>query len=192
VSLPDPSPFPGEEIPFPYVFVGDEAFPLTNYIMRPYSRKTLTDENRIFNYRLSRARRVIENTFGILTARWKILQKPLCMSPANCENLFRALPCLHNFIMMGEEEKNWNDREYCSRNIIDVEAENGTITDGEWKQYYSSHFARLGRVGANRAGDTAKGMRNYLRDYFTSSTGEEQAPWQYIRAFRGDVINLPE
>ncbi|XP_025266104.1 protein ALP1-like [Camponotus floridanus] len=73
VSLPDPSPLPGEEIPFPYMFVGDEAFPLTNYIMRPYSRKTLTDENRIFNYRLSRARRVIENIFGILTARWKIL-----------------------------------------------------------------------------------------------------------------------
>lgn len=66
MCLPDPSPLPGEEIPFPYVF---EAFSFTNYIMRPYSRKTLTDENRIFNYRLSRARQVIENTFGILTAR---------------------------------------------------------------------------------------------------------------------------
>lgn len=50
----------------------------------------------------------------------------------------------------------------------------------------------FGRVEANRAGDTAKGMRNYLRDYFISPIGEEQAPWQYIRAFRGDIINLPE
>ncbi|KMQ83422.1 nuclease harbi1-like protein [Lasius niger] len=114
------------------------------------------------------------------------------MSPVNCENLFRALPCLHNFIMMGEEGRNLNDREYCSRNIIDVETEDGTITDGEWKKNYSSNFARFDRVGANRAGDTAKGMRNYLRDYFISSIGEEQAPWQYIRAFRGDIINLPE
>ncbi|XP_071645996.1 uncharacterized protein [Temnothorax longispinosus] len=53
VSLPDPSPIPGKERPFPYVFVGDEAFPLTEYMMRPYPRRTLTDENRIFNYRLS-------------------------------------------------------------------------------------------------------------------------------------------
>lgn len=192
MALPDPSPLPGEEIPFPYVFVGDEAFPLTNYMMRPYPRKTLTDENRISNYHLSRARRVIENyPFGILTARWKILQKPLCMSPANCGNIFKALSCLHNFIMMGDEDKNWSDRMYCPRNIIDTETENGTITDGEWNSYYSAHFAKLGRVGAN-AGDTAKGMRNYLRDYFISSIGEEQTPWQYTRAFRGDVINLPE
>ncbi|XP_011858328.1 PREDICTED: uncharacterized protein LOC105555895 [Vollenhovia emeryi] len=169
VPLPDPSPLPGSEMPFPYVFVGDEAFPLTTYMMRPYPRKTLTDEKRIFNYRLSRARRVIENAFGILTARWKILQRPLCMSPTNCENIFRALPCLHNFIMMAEEERNWNDREYCPRNIIDVETEDGTITDGEWRNYCISYFARLGRVGANRAGDIANGMRNYLRDYFVSS-----------------------
>ncbi|XP_018371952.1 PREDICTED: uncharacterized protein LOC108766874 [Trachymyrmex cornetzi] len=68
IFLPDPTLLPGTNIPFPFVFIGDEAFPLSTHMMRPYPRKKLTDDMRIFNYRLSRARRTIENTFGILTA----------------------------------------------------------------------------------------------------------------------------
>ena len=37
--------------------VGDDAFPLNNYKMKPYPQKDLNIDNRIFNYRLSRARR---------------------------------------------------------------------------------------------------------------------------------------
>ncbi|KAL3246150.1 hypothetical protein MRX96_057886 [Rhipicephalus microplus] len=65
----------GNEGPLPYVFVGDEAFPLKEYVMRPYARRTLHEdddksyERRVFNYRMSRARRTIENTFGILAQR---------------------------------------------------------------------------------------------------------------------------
>ena len=51
----------------PYFAVGDEAFPLKQYLLYPYPGKNLTFEQKMFNYRLSRAWRIIENTFGIIS-----------------------------------------------------------------------------------------------------------------------------
>lgn len=66
IHLPATEPFDG--CPLPYVFVGDEAFPLREYLMRPYPGLQLTnDATKIYNYRLSRARRVVENAFGKLS-----------------------------------------------------------------------------------------------------------------------------
>lgn len=71
VSLPPELYLPHTNVAVPFALVGDEGFPLKKYLMRPYARKNLVDnQQRIFNYRLSRARRIIENSFGILVARW--------------------------------------------------------------------------------------------------------------------------
>ena len=67
LSIPPPEPLGGSVLPnLPYVFVGDEAFPLLQNLMRPYPSGNLTREKIIFNYRLSRARRTVENAFEIL------------------------------------------------------------------------------------------------------------------------------
>ncbi|KAL6417810.1 hypothetical protein ACFW04_012512 [Cataglyphis niger] len=61
---------PGTDMKFPYYMVADEAFSLKSYIMRPYPESKSNKTQKTFNYRLSRARHVIENSFGILTSRW--------------------------------------------------------------------------------------------------------------------------
>jgi hypothetical protein len=57
-----------------FVFVADEAFSLHKHIIKPYSQRNLTYERRIYNYRLSRARNVVENAFGIMSSRFRILR----------------------------------------------------------------------------------------------------------------------
>jgi hypothetical protein len=51
----------------PYMIVGDDAFPLKPYLMKPYPNRNLGITQRVFNYRLFRVRRIVENVFGIYT-----------------------------------------------------------------------------------------------------------------------------
>ena len=60
LNIPSPERIDNETL-YPYVVVGDEAFSLKTYLMKPYPRAALDIKERIFNYRLSRARRIIEN-----------------------------------------------------------------------------------------------------------------------------------
>ena len=64
----------------PFVIVGDEAFGLKTYMMKPYPTRQLSDDERIFNYRLSKARRVSENVFSILSNRFRVLDKHIYLS----------------------------------------------------------------------------------------------------------------
>ena len=52
LNIPEPTPLPSRCKPVPYVIVGDDAFGLTEYLMKPFPKAQLTnDENRIYNYR---------------------------------------------------------------------------------------------------------------------------------------------
>ncbi|KAK9701334.1 DDE superfamily endonuclease [Popillia japonica] len=58
----------------PFVVVRDAAFPLMKHLMRPYPGRQASGNRRLenFNYRSSRARRIVKNAFGILCARWRV------------------------------------------------------------------------------------------------------------------------
>lgn len=65
IGIPEDSVLPNTYQLFPYYLVGDEAFALQRNLMRPIPRENLDLEEKTYNYRISRARRTIENAFGI-------------------------------------------------------------------------------------------------------------------------------
>jgi len=85
MNICEPRKLPDCNKILPCFFVGDEAFPLSTSMMRPYPAKGLTTSQRIFNYRLSRARRCIENAFGIMAARFRIFRRPIAAIPKQVE-----------------------------------------------------------------------------------------------------------
>ena len=68
-GLPQAAPLPDDDTPLPYSLIGDDAFGLRSWLLKPYPHCCMMNKERIFNYRLSRARRVVENAFGILVHR---------------------------------------------------------------------------------------------------------------------------
>uniref|UniRef100_A0A915EFB2 DDE Tnp4 domain-containing protein n=1 Tax=Ditylenchus dipsaci TaxID=166011 RepID=A0A915EFB2_9BILA len=78
----------------------DGAFPLRDNIMRPFPGNELDYGKRIFNYRLSRARRVIEKFFGILSVKWRVLLSRIETKRRSIRQDRLGVLALHNFLIM--------------------------------------------------------------------------------------------
>ena len=100
LQIPDDRPLPGfpETDKVPYVIIGDEAFASGEHLMRPVPGNNLAHDERIYNYRLSRARRISENCFGILVARWRLYHRKIPLQPKNVDHVVKATCILHNML----------------------------------------------------------------------------------------------
>jgi hypothetical protein len=126
-NLPAASTPMGINYSLPYTFVGDEAFMLMENLMKPYADQGLTEEN-IFNYRLSRARRIIENAFGILSSRFRVFRTEISLDVDHVDAVVLASCVLHNYLTR-------NGKAYLTPSSVDLEDINeGTIIPGEWRQ----------------------------------------------------------
>jgi hypothetical protein len=99
LQLPEDTVLPKSEITLPHIFVGDEVCPLTTYLMKPYSRRTLNRSKAIFNYRLSHARCVVESAFEICASKWRILDKATGKKVDTDVEIVKCIALLHSIII---------------------------------------------------------------------------------------------
>lgn len=177
INFPEATFLPGTDTLCPHVIVADEAFPQRINIMRPYPGKNLTNEKRIFNYRLSRARRISKNTFGILRARFRVFSRPIEALPQNAVRITKACVALHNYLQMSDAANPPTAR-YVPPTFVDYANENGQMQQGEWRRIVDgdSGMNDLGRVSSNMYGKAAATIRDRFSAYFL--TGNGQVPWQ--------------
>lgn len=138
----------------PFCIVADEAFGLADNILRPYARANLSYGKRIFNYRQTRARRMVECTFGILANKWRILHRPLDVNIEFCVSIVKACCILHNYVRT-------KDGIMFSDTLYECPFENFTYQENQRGRHLTG--------GVN--------VRQYLTSYFTSPQGS--IPWQY-------------
>lgn len=131
LNLPNSSYLPRTNTDIPYFLVGDAAFPLKPYLMKPYGDCNIPFDQSIYNFRLSRARRVIENAFRILAARWRIFRRPIIIAlEENVESIIECTICLHNFIRKTGDKK--LDSKYCPPSFVNRELPTGELIEGVW------------------------------------------------------------
>ena len=124
--------------------------------MRPYPGKLLDSEKFNYNNRLSRARRVIENSFGILVARWRILFTTLNMLPSNADKIIKACVVLHNFLKL-------NDGTYCPPDYVD-RYDGDRVVTGLWRDQ-THPLQNCRSLSSNFASKNAFKMRENLKKY---------------------------
>jgi hypothetical protein len=175
LPIPGPEPIINEQYVLPYVLVADNAFPLTENIMKPYpGTHEQGSIKRVYNYRLSRARRVVENVFGIICSVFRIFQKPILLHPDTAKVIVMTCLYLHNFLRREKQSRS----NYMPSQSMDTEDVNSnTATQGSWRREIQ-HFRGirdLDRV-ARRPTVAAAEVRNQFADYFMSPLGS--VPWQ--------------
>ena len=183
ISLPDSRQLPdlsslndsflvesNRELEVLYIIVSDDSFPLTTYCMKPYSSQKLSDSKRIFGYRLSRARRTTENTFGILSNRFRVLSSRMYLQPNNATKITLACCVLHNIL------RTHSKNSYSPSGFADEVEENGNIRRGEWRDRNDSAMPPLAATTSRHPSHNAKKIRDIFREYFY---GRGEVSWQW-------------
>ncbi|XP_060587963.1 putative nuclease HARBI1, partial [Ruditapes philippinarum] len=129
IGMPDKTPLPGDDKQKGYYIIADNAFAMRTWLIKPFSRRGLEKDERNFNNRLSRARRVVENAFGILANRFRCLFSVMPQRPDTVCSIGLACVFLHNIM---------RSRYHGDQNIqMDQEDDAYEVIPGAWRDGFN-------------------------------------------------------
>jgi hypothetical protein len=170
LNIPPLETIEGVSVKICYHIVADDAFPLTKNIVKPYPHRKLDKSKQIFNYRLSRARRVVE----MHLASWQIdlecfsqLSTTINLGHEKVNDIILATCCLHNFMVAN------NMSNYTSCQDIE-DTDNQQFTPGQWRR--DTQLYGIQTTSVRDSSKSAKEQRVELPNYFVSENGS--VPWQ--------------
>ena len=120
----------------------------------------MTPSQRIFNLRFNCGRRVVENAFGIMSGKFRILRSPILQKYENACATIKAVCVLHNFLLTDK----------------DITAADSNIRNNTNAETFGNPIAS--NVG-NRAGTLdARRQRDVMAEYFYSDEGQLDFQWE--------------
>ncbi|XP_063366264.1 uncharacterized protein LOC134654720 [Cydia amplana] len=166
LDLPQSDFLPSQEEKMPYFFVAGSAFALTVNMMKPCAgNHNKGTKERVFNYRLSRARRIVENAFGIMSSVFRVLRKPILLQPDKVTDIVMTCVLLHNFLRRSKKSR----QIYTPMGIFDTDHE-GVIQPGSWRNDQEGMSSLLPmRSLLRRAAVTAKSVRDKFAEHFVTN-----------------------
>lgn len=169
LNLPISNPLPSRNKSMPYIILGDSAFALTENVMKPFPGQTHARGSleRVFNYRLSRARRVVENVFGIMAQVFLVFKRPLLLEPKKAAVIVLTAAHLHNYL------RSESDNYWPSFNTQEDDEE--SLRNNIMREYESLHSLTS---TPRRATEAAKVIRKEFADYFLKE-GAVSFQYQY-------------
>ena len=131
--------------------MGDSAYPIDTWLMKPFTHSTSLTQQQYYNYRLCRARIVVENAYGRLAAWWRRLMKRIDMHIEIIPTVISAACILHNMCEIHGEtfQECW---------LHDIQSSNNAFTQAN----------SMPTIG-NRTGTRAKKVREGLVSYFNDN-----------------------
>ena len=171
LDFPETENVNDSDFKLPFAFVADDAFPLRKNLVKHYSAFHLDLEKLITNYRISRARRIIGNSFGILAARFRVFRRPILASVETVESVTKCCVALHNPLMACRLTDEGNA--YCPNNFVDKEIRSKR-KNGEGRLVVENDcgLVSIHRVGSNNYLKDAKIGRDSFCEYFNSNEGQ--------------------
>ncbi|CAK1597954.1 unnamed protein product [Parnassius mnemosyne] len=123
-------PPPNSNTNLPYVFLADSAFALSTRIMKPFpGHHALGTPQRIFNQELSRSRVFVENTFGILSSKFRIFKSSILLDEVKASKVTMTCILLHNFLRKSIYSRN----SYTPPGTVDSYVNGQLVQGGSWR-----------------------------------------------------------